>query len=61
MNTDALTDSVHSTVDMTANVYTHSDTEGERKAAIAIERAIYGDRFQTVPETTNKNEQAAIN
>jgi integrase len=48
----------HATLDMTANVYTHTAAEAERGAALALERAIYGDLFQTVPriETWNKNE-----
>ena len=32
-----------STVDMSANVYTHTSDESEREAALAIERAIGGD------------------
>jgi len=35
----------HSTIDMTANVYTHVSMESEREAAQAVERAIYGDLF----------------
>jgi hypothetical protein len=33
----------HSTINMTANVYTHVSMESEREAAQAVERAIYGD------------------
>jgi integrase len=51
----------HSSIDMTANVYTHVSAESEREAALAVERAIYGDLFQTVPSFTNKNSSAAIN
>ena len=48
----------HSTLEMTANVYTHTAAEAERGAALALERAIHGDLFQTVPriETWKKNE-----
>jgi integrase len=35
----------HSTVEMTADIYTHTSAEAERDAAIALERAIYGDLF----------------
>src|SRR5467141_4936316 len=35
----------HSTINMTANVYTHVSIESEREAAQAVERAIYGDLF----------------
>ena len=34
---------------MTADVYTHTSAEAEREAALAIERAIYGDLFPVVP------------
>jgi integrase len=39
----------HSTINMTADVYTHTSVEAERDAALAIERAIYGDLFPVVP------------
>jgi integrase len=51
----------HSSVDLTANVYTHTLPEAEREAALAIERAIYGDLFPTVPDSGNRNNSAAIN
>ncbi len=35
----------HSTVNMTADVYTHTSAEAEREAAVALEQAIYGDLF----------------
>jgi integrase len=35
----------HSTIDMTAEVYTHTSAAAEREAAVAVERAIYGDLF----------------
>jgi integrase len=37
----------HSTINMTANVYTRVSTEPEREAAQAVERAIYDDLFST--------------
>jgi hypothetical protein len=49
----------HATIDMTANVYTHTDAEAERTAALALERAIYGDLFVIVREMQNKNSQTA--
>jgi integrase len=51
----------HSTVDMTAEVYTHTSAEAEREAAVAIERAIYRDLFPIVPNVGNRNNSAAIN
>ncbi len=35
----------HSTINMTADVYTHVSKESAREAAQAVERAIYGDLF----------------
>ena len=51
----------HSTVDMTANVYTHTSAESEREAALTIERAIYGDLFPVVPSLGNRNKFEAVN
>jgi len=51
----------HSTVDMPANVYKHASAESEREAALAIERAIYGDLFPVVPNLGNRNKNAAVN
>jgi len=51
----------HSSIDRTADVYTHTSPEAEREAAIAIERAIYGDLFPVVPDAENRNNSAAIN
>jgi integrase len=51
----------HSTVDMTANIYTHTSAESEREAALAIERAIGGDLFPVVPNLGNRNKNLAVN
>ena len=51
----------HSSIDMTADVYTHTSAEAEREAALAIERAIYGDLFPVIPNSGNRNNSAAIN
>jgi integrase len=51
----------HSTVDMTANVYTHTSDESEREAALAIERAIGGDLFPKLFPTGNKSSNLAVN
>jgi integrase len=51
----------HSTIDMTADVYTHISAEAERGAALAIERAIYGDLFPSCSSIGNGNKTAAIN
>jgi hypothetical protein len=39
----------HSTIEMTADIYTHTSAEAEREAAVALERAIYGELFPVVP------------
>jgi len=46
---------------MTADIYTHTSAEAERGAAIALERAIYGDLFPVVPNIENENNFAALN
>lgn len=51
----------HSNIEMTAEVYTHTSVEAEREAALAIERAIYGDLFPVVPNLGKRNNSAAIN
>ena len=45
---------------MTADVYTHTSSEAEREAALAVERAIYGDLFPVVPNIENRNNFAAL-
>jgi integrase len=51
----------HSTIKMTADIYTHTSAEAEREAALALERAIYGDLFPVVPNIENRNNSAAVN
>ena len=51
----------HSTIDMTAGVYTHISVEAEREGALAVERAIYGDLFPKPFPTGNKSSNAAVN
>lgn len=51
----------HSTVDVTADVYTHTSVEAEREGTVAIERAIYGDLFPNLFPTRNKISNAAVN
>jgi len=51
----------HSNLSTTADVYTHTTEESERTAARALEQAIYGDLFQTVPQNENRNRTAALN
>jgi integrase len=51
----------HSTVNMTANVYTHTSAESEREAALAIERAVCGDLFPVVPNLGKRNNNTAVN
>jgi integrase len=50
-----------SSIDMTADVYTHTSPEAGREAAVAIERAIYGNLFPVVSDLGNMNNSAAIN
>jgi integrase len=42
----------HSTVNMTANTYTHPSAESEREATLAIERAVCGDLLPVVPASS---------
>jgi predicted HTH domain antitoxin len=51
----------HSTIEMTADIYTHISAEVEREAAVALERALYGDMFPVVPNFANRNNSAALN
>ena len=51
----------HSTIKMTADIYTHTSAEAERDAAIALERVIYGDLFPVVPNIENRNNSVALN
>jgi integrase len=51
----------HSTVDMSANVYTHTSDESEREAALAIESAIGGNLFPKLFPIGNKSSNAAVN
>jgi len=51
----------HSTIEMTADIYTHTSAEAERESAVALERAIYGHLFPVVPNFANRNNSAALN
>jgi integrase len=51
----------HSNLSTTADVYTHTSAQAERGAALAVERAIYGDLFVNVRENANTNTTAALN
>jgi len=48
-------------IKMTADFYTHTSAEAERGAAMALERAIYGDLFPVVPKIENRNNSGALN
>lgn len=50
----------HSSIDMTAHVYTHTSAEAERAASVAVERAIYGDLFGTVPRIAPKRVSTTV-
>jgi integrase len=49
----------HPNLSTTADIYTHTTDESEREAAVALERAIFGDLFSTVLNSENKNRKAA--
>jgi integrase len=52
----------HSTIGMTADTtYTHTSRESEREAALALERAYFGDLFPVVPSFANGNKSDAVN
>ena len=44
----------HSNLSTTADIYTHTSAEAERDAAVAVERAIYGDLFPKLGTGTAK-------
>lgn len=50
----------HSNISTTADIYTHTSEETEREAAIAVERAIYGNLFSTVLDSENRNSGGSI-
>jgi integrase len=49
----------HSNVSTTADIYTHTSRESEREAALALERAYFGDLFPVVPNSETGNNKAA--
>jgi integrase len=44
----------HADITTTANIYTHTSSESDRGASVAIERAIFGELFPTVPKIENR-------
>jgi integrase len=50
----------HSNLSTTANVYTHTFANEEREAALAVERAIYGDLFPIVPKIQTGNKTPVV-
>ena len=50
----------HSNVSTTADVYTHPSRQSEREAAVALERAYFGDLFPVVPNSGNRNKNEAV-
>jgi integrase len=46
----------HADITTTANIYTHTSSDSDRGASVAIERAIFGDLFPIVPDSGNKYE-----
>jgi integrase len=51
----------HSSVSTTADTYTHTTKQAEREAAVALERAYFGDLFPVVPNSGNGNKNDAVN
>ena len=51
----------HSRFETTANIYTHSSSEQEREAALAVEQAIFGESVRNVRENTNNKGSQVIN
>ena len=51
----------HSNVSTTADIYTHTTAQAEREAAVALERAYFGDLFPVVPNSGNGNKNEAVN
>jgi hypothetical protein len=51
----------HSTIKMTADIYTHTSAEAKRESALPVERAIYGELVAIVPNIGNRNNSAAFN
>ena len=50
-----------SNLSTTADVYTHTSPDADRRAALALEQAIFGDLFQVVPRFGTWNNNAAPN
>ena len=50
----------HSTINMTADVYTNVSRESEREATQAVERAIYGDLFPSRETGTSQRLQTEV-
>ena len=51
----------HSNFSTTADIYTHTSQEAERQAAVALERAIFGDLFPIVPKIETGNKKCFVN
>jgi integrase len=51
----------HSRYETTANIYTHSTSDQDREAAVAVEQAIFGESVRNVRENTNNKDPEVIN
>jgi integrase len=51
----------HSNVSTTADTYAHTTQQSEREAAIALERAYFGDLFPDVPDSGKGNNNSTVN
>lgn len=51
----------HSSVSTTADIYLHTTKQAEREAAVALERAYFGDLFPVVLDSENRNSKTAVN
>jgi len=48
----------HADISTAANIYTHTSSESDRGASVAIERAIFGDLFSVVRKIENTNKDS---
>ena len=51
----------HSRYETTANIYTHSTSDQDREAAVAVEQAIFGESVRNVRENANNKGSERIN
>jgi integrase len=50
----------HASLSTTADIYTHTQASAEREATVALENAILGNLFQTVPQVARGTNSARV-